>query len=146
VTFDPPVKVEYTHTQTDQTAKDYKYNGVKFFLDYNGFGQLNGIPGKCIDTSTGLEVLDCNGSNKRYVPEFSIASGSTVKNSSTTYYVKALDVEQRMIKKDEAVCANANVTAPAGTINLPVIPLNLDPAIGSEPAGVEVKVIGGIVQ
>jgi len=146
VTFDPPVKVEYTHTQTNANAKDYKYNGVKFFLDYNGFGQLNGIPGKCLDTTTGLEVLDCNGPSKRYVPEFSIESGSTVKNGSTTYYVKALDVEQRMIKKDESVCTAASVTAPAGTINLPSIPQNLDPAIGSEPSGVDVKVIGGIVQ
>jgi hypothetical protein len=146
VIFDPPVKVEYTHSQTVTTAKDYKYNGVKFFLDYNGFGQLNGIPGKCIDSSTGLEVPDCNGPNKRYVPEFSIPSGSTVKNGTTTYYVKALDVEQRMIKKNESVCTAASVTAPAGTVTLPTIPPNLDPALGVEPTGVEVKVIGGIIQ
>jgi hypothetical protein len=146
VTFDPPVKVEYTHSQTVTTAKDYKYNGVKFFLDYNGFGQLNGIPGKCIDTSTGLEALDCNGSNKRYVPEFSIPSGSTVKNGSTTYYVKALDIEQRMVKKDASVCTTAGVTAPTATITLPNVATDaVDPAIGTEPAA-EVKVIGGIIQ
>ncbi len=147
VTFDPPVKVEYTHSQSDPTAKDYKYDGAKFFLDYNGFGQLNGIPGKCIDTTTGQEVMDCSGANKRYVPEFSIPSGSTVQSGSTTYYVKALDIEQRMVKKDAGICTTAGVTAPTSTITLPDVASEArDPAIGSEPASVEVKVIGGIVQ
>ncbi|KAF0219244.1 MAG: hypothetical protein FD174_2330 [Geobacteraceae bacterium] len=147
VTFDPPVKVEYTHTQTNTSAKDYKYNGVKFFLDYNGFGQLHGIPGKCFDTATNQETLDCSGENKRYVPEFSIPSGSTVTKGSTTYYVKALDIEQRMTKKDPSVCTAASVAAPTTTITLPNVATDaVDPAIGAEPTAAEVKVIGGVVQ
>lgn len=147
VTFDPPVRVEYTHSQTVSTAADYKYNGVKFFLDYNGFGELHGIPGKCFDMATGTETQDCSGGNKRYVPEFSIVAGSTVKNGTTTYYVKPLEVEQRMVKKDPSVCTAAGVTAPAAALTLPDAGTDsVDPGLkGLEPAA-EVKVIGGVIQ
>ena len=147
VTFDPPVKVEYTHSQTVNTAADYKYNGVKFFLDYNGFGELHGIPGKCFDMATGQETMDCSGGNKRYVPEFSIATGSTVKNGTTTYYVKPLEVEQRMVKKDPGVCTAAGVTAPSAALPLPDAATDsVDPGLkGLEPPA-EVKVIGGVIQ
>lgn len=147
VTFDPPVKVEYTHSQTDSTAKDYKYNGVKFQLDYNGFGELHGIPGKCFNMVDGTETPDCSGNNKRYVPEFTIAAGSTVKNGSTTYYVKPLEVEQRMVKKDPGVCTSAGVTAPTTALALPDAATDtVDPGLkGLEPAA-EVKVIGGVIQ
>ena len=146
VTFDPPVKVEYTHAAASG-APDYKYNGAKFYLDYNGFGELHGIPGKCFDMATGQATNDCSGNNKRYVPEFSIASGSTVKNGTTTYYVKPLEVEQRMVKKEASVCTTAGVIAPATALTLPAANEAVNPGLlGLEPANAEIKVIGGLIQ
>jgi len=49
LTFDAPLQVKYTHSQTNNTKPDYKYNDTTFYLEYNGFGDLWGIPGKCVD-------------------------------------------------------------------------------------------------
>lgn len=140
--FDPPLRVEYVHSQTDSAKPDYKYNGVKFYLDYNGFGELNGIPGKCFNMNTGQTVLDCSGQNTRWVPEFTIAEGSTVTYNSTTYYVKPLEVEQRM-RKLSSGCENLAITA----YQLPDISDWVNPNIGAEPAVTSAPaVIAGVPQ
>lgn len=141
VKFDPPARVTYVHKQSDTTAPDYKYNNVSFFMDYSGFGQLNGIPGKCFDPISGTETLDCSG-NKRWVPEFTIPSGSTVSEGSATYYVKALESEQRM----KPVSNGCTATLPATALTLPSVSEAVDPGLGAVPAASEVKYIGGVKQ
>jgi hypothetical protein len=158
VRFDPPVRVEYVHSQAATDAPDYKYDGVSFFLDYNGFGDLHGIPGKCVDMNSGSVVTNCNGEAIRWVPEFTIPAGSSVTASTggtiATYYVKPLEMEQRMKKDpDPNACsllstqngydfANFNLNDKGG-----VKGLWQNPAIGTEPslAGAP-AVIGGTVQ
>ncbi|WP_298431742.1 hypothetical protein [Geobacter sp.] len=138
--FEQPKRVAYVHSQTDATKPDAKYDGVTFSLDYNGFGQLNGIPGKCVDMNSGLTVLDCSGQNVRWVPEFTIPAGRAVTendpvNGTVTYFVKPLQMEQRMVKLDNTSCAGLPLT----TYTLPVIGQDgtiegwTDPAIGTEP-------------
>jgi hypothetical protein len=128
--FEQPLQVQYVHAQTNSQKPDYKYNGVKFQLEYDGFGELNGIPGKCVDLNTGLPA-DCSqgGDTTRWVPEFTIPEGSTVTyNNSTTYYVKPLEVEQRMTKTTG--CGSLLIN----TYTLPDISEWVDPNIGDEPA------------
>lgn len=142
--FEQPLRVEYTHHQTDQNRVDYKYNNVKFFLDYNGFGELHGIPGKCVDLSG--DPVAC-GQDTRWVPEFSIPAGSSASytKGTTTYntVIKPLEVEQRMVKLPIGNCS----ALPTPAYALPVISEWVNPAIGAEPSVTAAPaVIGGVVQ
>jgi hypothetical protein len=147
LSFDPPLLLEYTHLDAG------KYQNAKFYLEYSGFGDLHGIPGKCVDMNTGLDV-DCStggpGSSIRWVPEFTIQDGSSMTSGGATYYVKALDKEQRMRKVDGA-CSGLDVT-PYSLLALPTLSEFTDPttgsgAIGSEPPVTGAPaVIGGVLQ
>jgi hypothetical protein len=140
VSFDPPLNVEYTHS-----------TGAKYFLEYNGFGDLHGIPGKCVDEDSGqpTDCYDANGDKFiRWVPEFSVPDGSSVidEANSLTYYVKGLDKEVRMLaENDPATCTTAGLTLTV--YPLPDNSLYEVPGIGTEPVvdGAP-AVIGGIVQ
>jgi hypothetical protein len=148
VTFDPPLQLEYTHLATG------KYQNAKFYLEYSGFGNLNGIPGMCVSMDTGL-AADCSqggpGSPIRWVPEITIPDGSALTSGGATYYVKALDKEQRMKKVSAAACSVLDVT-PYAALTLPSLSEFVDPttgsgAIGSEPAVTGAPaVIGGVLQ
>ena len=138
--FDPPVNVEYTHTGNG-------YTNAKFYLDYSGFGDLHGIPGKCVDMDTGSDV-DCGSQTGeiRWVPEFSIANGSVVtdaSNSSVEYLVKGLEKEQRMKENTTGGCASLTTTS----YTFPDISEWVNPALGSEPTIESAPaVIGGVLQ
>jgi hypothetical protein len=126
-------------------------------MEYAGFGNLHGIPGICVNMETGLEA-NCSeggpGVPIRWVPAFTIpgtqASGDLTEvvadlaTGTATYFVKALEIEQRM-KKDESGC-----TALASTITTYLLPDIADwvaPAIGVEPViTAPPAVIGGVVQ
>jgi hypothetical protein len=144
LTFDAPLQVVYTHSQTDSAKSDFKYNGAKFFLEYSGFGNLWGIPGKCIDPDTGADT-NCS-QNARWVPEFSIPNGAEVTNSSnstTAYHVKALEKEQRMQSVAASTCSSLTLTA----YTLPNTSDWEDPNIGSEPTVTNAPaVVGGVLQ
>ncbi len=144
--FDPPLQITYLHSQTDSSAPDYKYNGSKFFLEYAGFGNLQGIPGKCVNMDTGLET-DCSsgGDNSiQWVAAFTIPNGATASDGTNTYYIKALEKSQRM-KQDPAGCSD--LTASLVSYTLPTIADWVDPNIGEEPSvTTPPAVIGGIVQ
>jgi len=147
VKFDPPLQVEYIHAQTDSSAPDYQYNGSKFYLEYNGFGNLHGIPGKCVSMDTGLAV-DCKdagpGSPIRWVAAFTIANGAEATNASNTYYIKALEKSQ-MMRQDPAGCAD--LSSSLISYSLPTLDEWRDPNIGDEPVVTSPPaVIGGVVQ
>jgi hypothetical protein len=153
VRFDPPLQVQYIHSQPTVTAPDNKYDGVTFFLEYSGFGDLHGIPGKCVDIDTSLDA-DCSqsGTNKaiRWVPEFSIpradAAGNLtelrdVAQPTITYFVKALETEQRL--GPGGTCTGLTATP----FQLPSMSSWIDPIIGAEPAiTAPPAVVGGVVQ
>ena len=140
VTFDQPLQLQYSHTGDG-------YANATFFLQYNGFGNLNGIPGKCVDMDSGASA-DCsmqqNNQQIRWVPEFTIGAGeSVVGPKNTTYYLKPLQVEQRMKAAPAGSCGGLTMTP----MTLPTISSWVDPAMSSEPAVAgPAAVIGGVTQ
>lgn len=134
LTFDAPLQVKYTHTGDG-------YSNATFYLDYGGFGDLRGIPGKCVNFDDGTDV-DC-GPNTRWIPEFSITDGAEVTSGATSYLVKAMEKEQRMQSVSASNCSSLSLT----TYTLPDISLWVDPAIGAEPAiDAAPAVVGGVLQ
>jgi hypothetical protein len=149
VRFDPPLQVAYTHVQPNTLAPDYKYNGVTFYLQYNGFGDLSGIPGVCVDEKSA--VVSC-GPNTRWVPEFMIPDSQDGINLTEVtgpgpvqYIVKALEKEQRMKDAGLAACtADSLTTTPYPLPSMTEWDL---PAIGPVPQITSgPKVIGGVIQ
>ncbi|MEK6742183.1 MAG: hypothetical protein AABZ15_01120 [Nitrospirota bacterium] len=155
IRFDPPLQVKYIHSQPTATAPDNKYNNVTFFLEYSGFGELNGIPGKCVDIDDPSNLnVNCSdsGTNRaiRWVPEFSIpradAAGdltelTDVAQPAITYFIKALETEQRL--GTGGTCAGLTTTP----YQLPSMASWIDPIIGAEPViTAPPAVIGGVVQ
>ena len=144
--FEQPLRIEYTHSAA-AGRPDFKYNGTKFFLDYNGFGELHGIPGKCVDPGTG-ETIAC-GNQTRWVPEFTIPEGSDAsyidKNGQVKLTkIKPLEMEQRMTKLDNVSDCSA---LPFEDYTLPTIADWTNPNLGAEPAVTAAPaVIGGVVQ
>jgi hypothetical protein len=154
VKFDPPLQVKYLHSQPSTTAPDAKFNGVTFFLQYQGFGDLQGIPGKCVNIDTGNDA-DCSlgGESIRWVPEFTIPSSTAsiltevtdVARPTVTYVVKALEKEQRMTSLPVGDCTGAGLTT--SSYELPSMSSYVDPRIGPEPVVTRPPaVVGGVVQ
>ena len=137
VRLDPPLQVTYVKPDT----------GAKYQLEYNGFGNLWGIPGKCIDFATGEEV-PC-GPGTKFIPEFMITQGESVndvKDSSKTYLVKPLEVSQVIRSVESANCSSLSESMgllPA----LPDMGTWVSPAMGAEPkVTASPAVIGGTIQ
>jgi hypothetical protein len=122
VTFDPPTKLTLTLSTTNSTlaSSDTKI-GSKLMLDFNGFGQLYGIPGRCYNPATNEKGPCGSGSYTNYAPDFSLKAGATVTDAAnTTYYIKPLDQEMRFGRKSLSDCSglSAALTA-ASTATLP---------------------------
>jgi hypothetical protein len=170
VNFEAPLQIKYVHHQPDAQMPDRVYDGNTFMLEYGGFGQMNGIPSFCVNMDTGDKV-DCSqsggGSNSiRWVPQFTIPSvqpagaplaGSLTEvtdSNNTKYFVKPLEIEQRMILDMTAGACNTLASTSFSGYSLPGIGVfagdafftnasagNPEPAVSSAPA-----VIGGVVQ
>jgi hypothetical protein len=138
LSFQQPLQVLYSHTGEG-------YNGAKFYLQYNGFGDLQGLPGKCVNSDTGADA-NCSqqGQNQsiRWVQQFTIAEGSTVTDSSgLSYLVKPLELEQRM--KATTGCG----ALPVSSVATPALSIWSDPGQPVEPVITAAPaVIGGNVQ
>ncbi len=134
ISFDPPLNVEYTHTWS---ANSGKTGTSKFYLEYNGMGDIQGIPGICVDMDTGEET-DCwdeTGTKFiRWVPEFTIPDGSVLTDSvdGSRYYVKALEKEEIMTGVDESNCIDAGLSL-ENDFTLPDSSLFESPDLGDEP-------------
>ncbi len=84
------------------------------------------------------------GQESRWIPEFNIPEGSPVEDAVTwtSYYVKPLEMEQRMRQVDPSACS----LLPLTTYPLPSISQFVDPNIGDEPVvDGPPEVIGGEV-
>ncbi|MBB5019931.1 hypothetical protein HNQ59_003239 [Chitinivorax tropicus] len=140
--FDPPKLVTLAYTNAA-----LGFNETKFQLEYGGFGDLHGIPGDCLDPETNLKAA-C-GPSKRFVPLFSIATGTEVAdaapNSLKTYLVKALETEQRLKKIDLGQCSTLSL--PGASMVLPTSARFVTPAIGDEPSVAGgASVVGGVIK
>ena len=151
VNLDPPWQVAYTYPVDgthgiNSPEIDDKYSGTKFFLQYSGFGNLQGIPGKCVNPNDPSQsVTDCSQPGLRWVPEFMIPTGSMVTMNAAEYLTKALDIEQRMSKSP----GSCNDLSPVDMSDqwLDIKKDWVNPNLPDEPAINEPpQVIGGIIQ
>jgi hypothetical protein len=154
VAFDPPMNVPYTVP----TGTAYgSWAGKSILLQFNGFGNLFGIPGYCV-SPTDNSPVDCSTANSRYVPMFSIPDGDATmtlpSSPPTPLIVKALDGELRLRKLllTDPACTVASVTltsqaVPTGGTHDPSSPSDAH-YLGTEPtpASTQPKVIDGVVQ
>lgn len=142
VNFDPPLAMTYTVPSTVAG-----FANANLVLQYNGFGDLQGIPGKCVDPVTNAEVACANDNSTRWVAAFAITEGATVTNGGVTYYVKPLEQELRLSKVSGANCAALTLPTIADG-SLPGISGWSDPSTnGAVPAVTGApRVIHGVVQ
>jgi hypothetical protein len=151
VTFDPPINFALTVSTANTTVPaGSPLVGSKVQLNYNGFGELQGLPGQCVNKDTNLpETCSGGGNSQRWVPAFSIKDGAELSsaNPAGTYYVKYLEREMRFAQVASSNCDA--LTLPTG-VSLPAAPTSAnDPrtAMGAEPTVTTApKVIHGVVQ
>jgi hypothetical protein len=143
VSFDPPQAASYTVP----TGSAYgSWAGKVIQLQFNGFGNLNGIPGYCVDPQTNAEV-SCAPAT-RFVPAFALVDGSTLTIGGQQVVTKALDSELRLVSKACGAMSTAGVTATLPTTQPNNPTLTSDPAyIGSAPAvNGSPSVVDGVLQ
>ena len=146
--FDSPMQIKYTHQSGE-------YANTTFYLEYQGFGNLHGIPEMCVNMATG-EELDCwsltdedySSGNIRWMRQFVIPNGSQATGTdadATEYVIKALEVEQAMKVVDNSNCTHAGLTLSSRA--LPDTDGWEDPNVGNAPIVTgPPAVIGGVVQ
>lgn len=163
VKFDPPLAVEFVvPANTAGTSKPYgNYAGTTVQLNYNGFGDLQGIPSTCVDISTNAPCVfpATNTTFYNWKPNFLIPfDGAGVANpvgkvtftpaggTLTTYYVKPLNEEVRLSMVG-STCPAPGLTLPAAAPSLPQAGGWTDPALGTAPtpANTAPRVIDGVV-
>jgi hypothetical protein len=147
VPFDPPQNIAYT---VPTGAAYGSYAGLPVLLQFNGFGNLYGVPGYCV-SPVNNSTEDCSTPNARYVPMFSIPDGAlmTLPTPSTPLIVKALNGEIRLGLSSPSNCASMSLTPltlPSGGLHDPSSPsdseyLGVAPTVTAAP-----KVIDGVVQ
>ena len=128
--------------------------GSQLTLQYNGFGELHGIPGACVNPRTNQEVPcgeaqteDSQPVATRYVPKFSITDGTAISASGSTdsKFVKYLEREVRFEKVADSNCSNLTLDP-----NRPLPGSLTDPRsnTGAEPtlSSTIPAVIHGVVQ
>ena len=147
VTFDPPKRLSLTLASTNSTLPSANSKiGSKIMLDYNGFGNLSGIPGACYNPATNIKG-PCGGTNTAYAPDFSLKAGAMVTDGVDNYFVKPIDQEVRFGKVDDSFCSS--LTLPTTAV-LPTASSSADPKItlGQVPTPLTAapSVIHGIVQ
>jgi hypothetical protein len=153
VSFDPPQNVSYTVP----TGTEYgTWAGKTIQLQFNGFGNLQGIPGTCVNPLDNSPA-DCSTAGSRYVPAFSIPDGATMTltgltSGSIPLIVKALDSEIRLNKV--ANCSGVTLAQPTASLTLPDASGLHDPSsstdidyVGVKPTVTDApKVIDGVIQ
>jgi hypothetical protein len=153
VPFDPPQNIAYTVP----TGSAYgSYSGLPILLQFNGFGNLGGIPGSCVNPTDNTPV-DCSTNGASYLPMFSIPDGATMTlpsleaSTTTPLIVKALNgaILLKSLGSSAPQCSSMTLTPltlPSGGLHDPSNAndteyLGTAPTVTSAP-----KVIDGVVQ
>jgi len=153
VPFDPPQNIAYTVPTGSAFGS---YSGLPILLQFNGFGNLGGIPGSCVNPSDNTPV-DCSTNGASYVPLFSIPDGTTMTlpsldgNTTTPLIVKALNgaILLKSLGSNATQCSSMTLTPltlPSGGLHDPSNPSDAEylgtvPTVTAAP-----KVIDGVVQ
>ena len=90
VSFSSPIEASF---QVPNESAYGQYAGALMNLQFQGFGDLHGIPGRCVNPYTNVEA-SCDADTK-WFPAFSIADGTAITIDGSTKYVKWLDRELR---------------------------------------------------
>jgi len=144
-TLEDPIMVKYTcpSGRTDCTP------GSKVVLNYNGPGQLWGIPNRCVSADDYTVSVNCNDNsvNKQWLNKFNLTTSpvnadkttdkvTKVSDASKEYWILPQGSGEWYNKKGAGTAADCSVTLPTGTSQ----PINVDtyykPAmtdIGSPP-------------
>ena len=138
VSFDPPIQFTYVHSLANDRNGDDTYAGKTYQLEYNGPGDLWGIPQEGVD-------LDGDGHEDRWYPRFSLADSVLLGPTGSEYVVKALEMEQRLAEDPDG--CDALTTGPVASLPLPDGSGYGFPDIGELPVVTDPPaVIGGEVQ
>lgn len=153
VSFDAPENISYT---VPAGAAYGTWANKNILLQFDGFGNLEGIPGYCV-SSTDNSPVDCSVANARYVPAFAIPDGTTMTLAtpagSTPLVIKGLDTEIRLSQIGS--CTGVTLAQPTTPAALPQSGALHDPTnssdvdyIGTEPtpASSVPQVIDGVLQ
>lgn len=149
VQFDAPENITYTVPSGSEYGT---WAGKTIQLQFNGFGNLQGIPGQCVSPTTNSAV-DCSTGGARYVPAFALPDDTTMTltSSNTPLIVKALNAEVRLAN---IACNSTNISRPDTIATMPSAADLHDPSdsadatyIGAMPTVTDTpKVIGGVIQ
>ena len=153
VPFDPPQNIAYTVPTGSAFGS---YSGLPILLQFNGFGNLGGIPGSCIDPVNN-SIENCNTSGASYVSAFSITDGTTMTlpslsgSTTTPLIIKALNgaILLKSLGSGAAQCSSmalTPLTLPSGGLHDPSSSADTEylgtmPAVTAAP-----KVIDGVLQ
>jgi hypothetical protein len=161
VPFDAPLNVGFT---VPTGAAYGSYAGTSLILQYNGFGDLWGIPSICVSQTTNLPV-NCQDPTAFNVPQFiipydpaaspqqGVVTTTSSGNVATTYLVKWQQRQIRFANKGLSVCSNDRLQVPTNIV-LPTAAGLQDPSnsrssvyLGAEPAVTAApRVIQGVVE
>jgi hypothetical protein len=145
ITFDKPLEFRYVHSANNDRSSlplvAGRFAGQTFLVNYGGPGQLWGIPSRAV----GAEGETVSGDHFRYYPAFNLKDGVQLSKGSAQYVVKAIDIEQKMVRDDLTDCSDLNFnglieppSALSSEYNVDIGPV---PTVDDAPA-----VIGGEVQ
>ena len=138
VAFDPPLQFLYTHSTAADRNDEATYDGVSYFLQYGGNGDLWGIPYEGAD-------LGGEGEADRWYPVFTIADGTLMGPTGTEYVVRAIELEQTLQEAPGA--APGLDISDADDLVLPTVDDYETPDIGARPVVTDPPaVINGEVQ
>ena len=151
ITIDPPKSLSFAVTADNiRSAHSARFVGNTQQLQFSGFGELQGIPGHCVNPEDNAPK-SC-GPHTRYVPGFDIVDGSVVTEGATNYYVKYLERELRLSKLtgDAETSCKATLSLPTGLTMPDATSLSVNPVVANGPMPVlndpKPSVIDGIVQ
>jgi hypothetical protein len=145
VAFDPPQNIAFT---VPVGAAFGSWAGKAIQLQFSGFGNLNGIPGNCVDPNTNAVLASCTPAS-RFVAAFSLPDGTALTLGSRAVLTRALNAELRLAQMAcpvDLTTAGLNLTPPATTPHDPSQSgdpsyIGTAPTVTSPPA-----VIDGVLQ
>jgi hypothetical protein len=138
VSFDAPLQFTYTHATAQDINGDAGHDGKTYFLNYNGPGDLFGIPFEEVDT-------DGNGQPDRFYPVFGIVDGTVMGPNGVEYVIRGIESELTL-SEDVGACGGLSI-ASVDSLPLPSSDDYTPPDIGAPPTIEDApQVIEGAVQ